>query len=71
MPDFDDKNVLKPLINLAQQLIFACCSSEIKDRPSFENICDTLAENEFKLVSLSQEEAKEVSRLIKQYKKQV
>lgn len=59
MPDFNDKNALKHLSDRAQQLIVACCSPEVKNKPSFESIGDSLAKNEFKLVSLSQKEAQD------------
>ena len=71
MPDFNDKDALKQFTVLAKQLITECCASEVEKRPSFESICDILEKNEFKLLSLSQEENQELTQLINQYKKQV
>lgn len=69
--EIKNSSALSTLSLLAQQLIDACWWVELESRPSFEIICEILEKNDFNLASLSQQEIKEVSQMISQYKKQL
>ena len=62
-----NETVLNSLDLLANQMISACWS-QIESRPTFEMICDVLETNNFNLISLSQQEANDLTRMINQYK---
>lgn len=68
IPNTNNEEVLKSFPALAQQLISYCWSSESKNKPTFEEICDTLEKNNLNLNSLSQQEIQEASMMIEQYK---
>ncbi|KAK8892907.1 Serine/threonine-protein kinase stk11 [Tritrichomonas musculus] len=53
---------------LAQQLIEACLCSEPDTQPSFELICEVLTNNDFNLISLTEQEHQELTRKITEYK---
>lgn len=53
---------------LAQQLFEACIETESENRPSFSMICNILEENEFKLISMTQQENEELIKMIHNYK---
>ena len=55
---------------LAQQLIEACLCSEPDTQPSFELICEVLTNNDFNLISLTEQEHQELTRKITEYKNQ-
>lgn len=63
-----DEIILNELPLLSQQMIDSYCFTEPEHRPSFENICEVLENNNFNLASLSQNELQEVFQMIHQYK---
>lgn len=71
IPDFENNDDIEQFSSLGQQLIRACCFVESEDQPTFKIICDVLEENNFDLLSLSQEEIQEVSEIIEKYKEKL
>ena len=65
-----NKEIVLKSFSMLSQLIEACWSTEPECRPTFEIICDVLNKNNFKLISLTNEENKEISQMINQYKAQ-
>ena len=65
----EKETVLQSFTLNAQQLIEKCFCNDIKRRPTFEMILNELEKTNFNLISLSQQEIDEVSKLIAQYKK--
>ena len=65
--DSEKESVIESFPLLAQQLIKTCFYNDLECRPTFEMICDILLQNNFNLISLSQQEIEDVSKLISQY----
>ena len=59
----EKETVLETFPLLARQLIEACFYDDIERRPTFEMICDILEQNNFNLISLSQQEIEDLSKL--------
>ena len=63
--------VLDSFTSSARKLIESCLYDERERRTTFVMICDILDKNIFKLISLSQQETQDVSKLIDQYRKNI
>ena len=66
-PKVKNETVLTSFPLVARKMIEFCWSSEFDCRPTFDIFCEVLQKNNFDLISLSQQEIQEVSRMINQF----
>ena len=67
----EQEQLINSFPSLAQQLMEVCVSKSLECKMTFVIICDVLDENNYSIISLSQEEIDEVSTMIAQYKQQL
>lgn len=67
----EKETVLESFPLLTQQLIEAFFYDAFKHRPTLKMICDFLEQNNFNIISLSQQEIEDVLKLIGQYRQNI